>query len=311
MEWNDRDVETEWTPGETTTANIRVLQSGNRLMAGSVLSSFSVIWSDTAIYRMQFLGSDGLIYETDVIAEGCGLIAPGGFARSPLAMFWMSQDNFFMYAGGGVEQIPRAEEIRAYIFDRLDSNAAFLVAAGYNKKHNEIWWHYASVDGDGTAPDSYVKVNLNDFSWDFGTMERTAMTYQDSPTGDVIMAGADMYLYRHEVGKNADGAAMEAYAENGVVAVDAKRDVDIDGYIPDFERQVGTIELTLFSKSRPMSVDELERQSFDIAEGDDLVDIRMSGRYVGRRITSNEVDGDFREGTPLVEVGLVGDSRDA
>jgi hypothetical protein len=82
--------------------------------------------------------------------------------------------------------------------------------------------------------------------------------------------------------------------------------VDVDHYVPDFERQVGDITLELFLKDKPMSASNIDEGTYTIAEGDDVVDPRLGGRYIGRRITTNSVDGDFREGTPLVHIGGAG-----
>lgn len=316
IRWPDVDDITEWTPSSSNTANARTLQSGNKLMAGTVFSGVNLIWSDTSLYLMQYLEGSEFIYDTRVIAQGCGLISPAAFAVTPIGALWMSQGNFWIY-NGSMSRIPRVEEIINSIFPpdtestapkRLNKAKAAKVNCGYNPKANEVWWHYPS--NGSSEPDRYIAVSLDDWSWHFGTLERTAITYNDRPNGDVVMFGTDSYMYLHEVGKNADGVAMEVFIETDYVSLgDGATDVDIEGYVPVFDRQAGTVELTLTTKDRPMSATALEEETFDIDEGDDLVDTYMGGRYAKQRLTSNALDGDFRLGVPVIQIGPGGAAR--
>lgn len=316
IRWPDVDDITAWTPTSTNTANARTLQSGNKLMAGTVFSGTNLVWSDTSLYVMQYLAGSDFIYETRVIGQGCGLIAPAAFAVTPGGVVWMSADGFFIY-NGAMQQVPRFDEIATSIFPvesgsteakRLNKQNAAKVYCVFNRKANEVWWGYPSADE--SEPDRYVAVSLEDWSWHFGTLARTAATYNDRPNGDVVMFGTDSYIYLHEVGKNADGAAMEVFIESDYVSLgDGATDIDITGYVPVFDRQVGTIELTLTTKDRPMSSATLEEETFDIEEGDEIVDIYLGGRYAKQRLASNEVDGDFRLGVPVIEIGPGGEAR--
>ena len=77
--WCDDDNLTDWTPTALNTANLRRLQEGARLVAGARLAQqINLIWTDTAVYLMQFLGTNE-VYSTRVIGTNCGLISPTAF----------------------------------------------------------------------------------------------------------------------------------------------------------------------------------------------------------------------------------------
>lgn len=314
--WPDRDDITDWTPSALDTANIRRLKSGNKLMNGTAFGAINVIWSDTSLYLAQFLEGASLIYDTRVVGVECGLVGALAFAVAPDVIVWLSSGDIHAYSGGGVARAPRSQEIHDLLFHdeeesrRIDLGQASKIWGGYNRKFNEVWFGYVSMSATGDEPDRYVKVCLDDWSWDFGTLTRTGLVGVTAPNGDIVMFGTDLYIYNHEVGRDADGAALEAYIESGIVPLrSGDVDVDIDGFVPDFKRQAGNITLTVSVKERSMSAAILDSETKTIAEGDDLVDLHLGGRYAKIRIESDEVDGDFRLGVPQIEVGAAGQTR--
>lgn len=109
MEWSDDDDNTVWTPADANTANIRKLQEGSRLMAGTRLAQgVNLVWSDTAVYLMQFTGTN-IVYSTRVVGTNCGLVGPRAFIVVDGIAFWMAPTAFQMYAGQ-LGSIPRWEE---------------------------------------------------------------------------------------------------------------------------------------------------------------------------------------------------------
>ncbi len=334
MAWSDRDDQTNWTPAADNTSDIRTLQVGNKLMAGATFSGgISVIWSDTAFFLMQFIDSTGEIYSTRVIAEGCGLLGPCAWARTPDLMAWMSNSFFFIYAGGIVQRAPRQDEIRDYILGsgvgtagttpdhgtsigRLNRDKAAKVACGHDPKHNEVWWHYCSVDSTTGENDEYVLVCLSDWSWSTGKLDmltsvgRSAMTRSESPAGVIYEAGTDSYIYQHENGVDANGAALPWFLQTGPIpAGNARTDQDVIGYVPDFERQFKDMTLQLRMWERPNSTVPLDDQTFTIAPEDILQDMKMGGRYYDMKLSADALGNDFRMGTPQLETGMGGDRR--
>jgi hypothetical protein len=307
MQWPDRDDITDWTPSASNNANIRTLQHGSKLMNGTAIGDdINLVWSDTSLYQMIYDGSD-LVYQTKLAAENCGLIARGAFAAVEGQCLWMGTRRFWLYTGF-VQVAPNSTDIEAYVFDNLNVSYTYKCFASFNPKNNEVWFHYPS--GESTECDRYVAVCLDDWAWTTGALVRTAMTYLRTPGGGPVMAGADSHVYEHETGLDADGAAIEAYIEAGLVAIaHGKSDIDVSAFVPDTERQAGDLLLRIRVTDQPRSADALEENTFVVTEEDDLIDIDMSGRFLGFRIASSEPGGDFRLGTPRLEMAAGGEDR--
>jgi hypothetical protein len=309
LAWPDRDDITDWTPTLVNTANIRTLQKGNKLIAGAALSDVNLIWSDTSCFLAQFLpGDTAIIYDTRLASENAGLIGPMAYtiAGEPALAFWMSNANFLMFDGGVVRHIPNQMAIRDYVYRNMDRSRTSKFWAGYNAKKGEVWFGYVR-EGD-SEPGHYAMVNLQDFSWSIGTLTRTGMTYMPIPTTDVIMTGTDMYIYEHEIGVNADGAAMTSYISSGLMDIsEGEEDMDIVRYVHDFERHVGVLMLDVETYERPQSVTALDDISLQIDQGDDENDDNMiGGRHAAVTFTSAVLDGDYRMGTSMFEIQPAG-----
>lgn len=313
LQWPDRDDIEDWVPTPINRANIRDLEKGNRLMAGAALSDVNLIWSDTAVYLAQYIGDLDIVYDTRVVGENSGLIGPMAFAVTgdPAAAYWMSMaQEFYMYSGGFVQPIPNSLSIRDFVFRGMNPDYAHKFWGGYNAAKSEVWFGYVS-DGN-TDIDRYVAVSVEDFSWTVGTLARTGMSYIPVAAADVIMTGVDRYIYRHEIGFNADGSVLTSYIQSGMIDIaagtveEADVDMDVDRYIHDFDRHAGDVVMTVTIFERPMSMSSLETADFSIAEGDTEVDTHMGGRHATLLFTSAVSGGDYRLGTPMFTVKPAG-----
>lgn len=307
MKWCDDDDNTIWTPAPDNTANIRRLQDGSRLVAGCrLLQGVNLVWSDTAAYLMQFLGTNE-VYSTRVVGTHCGLVGPGAFCVVHGTAFWMSPRTFHMFSGS-VEHVPNAHEVES-IFETMSDSQRSKVSCHVNLEFREVWWVYSSANAD--EPDRYVAVNIEDWAWTIGTMDRTAF-------GTRILSGIDSVLgvdptgviYLHETGVDADGEAMAWNLRTAFMDLDSGNvSTEIDGYIPDFMRHEGDISLTWTSKEYPESTAETETVTKTIVEGQEIVDLRHYGRMVQFELAQEEIGGDFRLGLQRVEIGSSGRRR--
>jgi hypothetical protein len=119
----------------------------------------------------------------------------------------------------------------------------------------------------------------------------------------------------HEVGvdaaaQNGDVEAMEAHISFEAFSLTAgEKNIDIMGIVPDFQRQVGDIEVVLTTTERPNSTSDFDTQTVVASEGDEILDYRVSGRYLGATFRTNEVGGDVRLGTMGYEIQDAGSRR--
>jgi hypothetical protein len=309
MAWSDDDDPEDWTPTPTNLANTRRLQSGNRMIAGASLSQqVNLVWTDTAVYIMQWTGSNE-VYATRVLATNCGLVGPAAFTVVDGVAYWMTSNSMHMFSGGGVSKIPNSPDIE-YALQSIDAQQRFKVHSHYNAEFREVWWLFPS-DG-AEEPDTYLAVNIDDWSWITGTMERTAFGSRDL-TGKTTLFGVTVggVIFQHESGKNADGDALDWQLETGYFDVDSgNMGLNIDGYIPDFQRQEGAISLRFRSRDLPEDNDALITDTVSIATTDVIADVRHFGRQSKFQLSQTGVTGgDFRLGAQRIEVGQTATKR--
>lgn len=314
--WPDVNDPTNWTPALNNTADIRTLQDGNKLMAGCVWNdTVNLIWSDTALYVAQYLPGVAFIYDIATVSTPAGLVGQGAFCTTPMGVFWLSGNDMMLY-NGTAAPVPNFDDMRDWFFRDFNRAKAHKAIMTYNALKNEVQVHYASQMGNGEN-DSYVACSLDTMSWVNGRMAgndgHTAMCVRRDPTREIFAAHADGYVYQHETSTDANGAAMAAYIESGIVGIgDGASDMDVIGYEPNFERQTGDILLEVDAYDRPRGEQlgtPADTFSTNIAETDALIDMLIGGRYVKHRLTSDVMGGDFRLGLGIFEAGPGGSSR--
>jgi hypothetical protein len=319
MEWCDRDDNTNWTPGEGSTANTRTLQTGNKLVAGTRFpgDGGQMVWSDMACYGMQFIGSTDFIYETPVLAYDAGLIAPTAFELTRDLIIWLTPSLELMLYDGTVRQAPNFHEIHEHIHERLDTDKADKITFGHTPDFEEVWCHYTSIDSTDGENDEFFTVNIRDWAYVTGPItsdekliKRSAQVHFPTPGGASVMTGTDRYIYIHENTMNADGAILPWRLEAARISLsNGAIETDVNGYIPDLERQSGQITMEIDSYERPNSQTPIDEQTVTIDEGDEIVDMVVGARYVELAWECEVLGSDFRFGVPLLDVSPAGASR--
>lgn len=307
VRWADVDDFTDWTPTSTNTANERKLQGGSRLMAGTALTSgVSLVWSDFAVFAFQYTGSL-FIYDSRPVGTECGLIGPHAFARTDMMAFWMSPYGFHVYSSY-VQEIPNQDDVRDWVKGVINQPMIAKTFAFYNKDFNEAWFVFPTTTDE---PDTYVAVNLSDWTWINGTWDRSAAAKYTSGETRPVLFGTNGYVYLHETTDNRDddGNTMRASLDMGLFALnDGNDSVDIFGFAPDTQRQSGDLQITIYGKDWPKdSVMDSETQTF--AETDRLVDYHVAGRQMGMTLVSETMNGDFRLGRFGAEISGAGKKR--
>lgn len=307
IEWPDQDDITDWTPSASNNANARTLQVGSKIINGTPLvDNVNLVWTDTGLYVFQYTGSE-FVYDSRLAGDNCGLAAPKAWTRVGGVAYWMSAQRFKMYSGG-VQDIPNAEDVQAWVFSDMDAGQIAKTWCVYDKFNNQVRWGYCS-QGE-TEPNRYVDVDLDDFSWTTGTLDRTTGCLFRPSDASMIMVDHGGAIYSHNETLNADGAALEAYLTFGLYALARGEQVaDVFGIIPDCQRQTGALTFEVFTKNRPNSASNFDEETATLDEGAEIADIRVTGRHFSMTVRSNEVDGDFRLGVVNLEVQPAGERR--
>jgi len=240
--FSDQENPLQFEPLSTNTAGSLRLSSGSSIVGGIKARQEILIWTDTSLYSMNFIGPP-LTFAINLINEGAGLIGPKAAANSPKGVFYMSKKGFYFY-NGSVQKLPCS--VQDYVFSDLDESQAFKCFAGLNEEFSEIWFFYPSITDNETEISRYVIYNYEENSWSIGTLERyswLAAGVLDKP----LAAGEESTnkrIYEHEVGFNDDESAMDGvFVESADIDIaDGDRFVFLKRILPDilFVNQSGT-----------------------------------------------------------------------
>jgi len=226
--FSSQESVTDWEPTSTNTAGSLRLSSGSQIVGGLRARQEILIWTDTALYSMQFVGAP-FTFGVNLINENVGLISPNGFVNAPDAVYWMARDGFYTYTGS-VQRLQCS--VLNYVLDDFNSSQSFKVTAFTNKEFNEAGWFYPS--SSSTEIDRYVAYNYLEKVWSIGELSRTAWL-DDGIFQKPRATGKDSsvnYIYTHEDSDDADGSPMDnVFIESG--------DIDInDGEKFGFVRKI-------------------------------------------------------------------------
>jgi hypothetical protein len=257
------------------------------------------VWTDSALYSLQYLGPPYTFGVTQV-ASGCGLIGPNAAIEYGGIVYWLGRScrQFYAYTGR-VESIPCP--VLNHVQDDINLVQAYQVWAGMSKPFNEIHFFYCS-EGSNVV-DKRVTYNYVEKHWAFGNMERSAWA-DVGTSGMLVPLGFDNdgVIWQHEFGLNGGSQTIDAYAETGGIELgEGDRFTFFDKVIPDFERQVGQVSFTFYTRNYPNSADII-KGPYTVSPGTTKLNVRGRGRQVRMRVESNQAGGDFRLGKVRINV---------
>jgi len=240
--FSDQENELEFEPLTTNTAGSLRLSSGSSIIGGLKARQEVLIWTDTSLYSMNFIGPP-LTFAINLINEGAGLIGPKAAVNSPRGVFYMSKKGFYFY-NGAVQKIPCS--VQDHVFSDLDEGQAFKCFAGLNEEFSEVWFFYPSLTDNETEISRYVIYNYEEQSWSVGSLERyswLAAGVLDKPVAGGE-ASSTKFIYEHEKGFNDDQSAMDGvFVESADIDIsDGDNFVFLKKILPDilFVNDIGT-----------------------------------------------------------------------
>jgi len=256
VRWSDQESAADWTPTATNTAGGVRVSSGSLIVGAVQTRQEILIWTDTSLHSMRFVGAP-FIFQFTTLSADVSMISPNAAVNARGTVFFMDKTGFYVY-NGAVQQLPCS--VQDYVLSSINMSQAFKVFAAENNAFSEIIWFYPS--GSGT-PDitNYVSFNYAENLWAVGTLARGAWLDSgvlNGPVGSSVVTDTDAnYLYSHEVGYDDDGSPMTAYIESGDVEIgDGERFTMINRVLPDFnfsgDADEASIAMTIKGSNYPL-----------------------------------------------------------
>lgn len=221
IRWSDADNPYEWVPNATNQAGEIRVSNGSYLVTAVDNRQEVLVWSDTAIFSMQYIGPP-YAWGLNLILDNVSIISPKAAVTAGDGLtYWMGTDKFYVYSGR-VDTLPCT--VRQFIFSDLNKDQAFQIVSGVNEGFSEVWWFYPS--SNSLTNDRYVVYNYLDKVWYYGTLNRTA--WLDSPLRPYPLASYSIQTSYLDTAINATQTSISlvnasAYPASGTVTIDSEK----------------------------------------------------------------------------------------
>ena len=296
--FSDQGNPLQWEPLSTNTAGSLRCSAGSQIIGGLRARQETLIWTDVAMYSLQFVGPP-LTFGLNLVNEGVSLIGPNAVINTPSGIFWMDKKGFYSY-GGAVAPLPCSVDF--YVFSDINEQQSFQVFGFLNKQFDEVGWFYCSSSSD--VIDRYVTYNYVDQTWSIGQLSRTAWLdegIEPYPRATGTVSNSN-FLYKHETGFDDDGSPMDnVFIESADFDLGEGEDFQfIRGVIPDVKfTGTGTNQtINMVLKARNYPGDTLTTdQTTPFTSTTTKIDTRARGRQAAIRFESDDDGNDgVREG---------------
>ena len=334
IRWSDQESVLTWAPSITNQAGSYQLSIGSSIICAIQSRQEILVFTDAAMYSMQYLGAP-YVWGFQLLADNISIMGPNAVATVNNVTYWMGKEKFYMYSGR-VETLPCT--LREYVYQDINLTQSYQFFAGTNEGFNEVWFYYCSANSN--VIDRYVIYNYLERIWYYGNLTRTAWIdsslrsypmaagYDDSEIGDgndLDYAGVDSGIIYHEAAVD-DGTTNPP---TPIASFIQSSDFDIgDGHnfgfvwriIPDVSFNGSTsnnptVNFTVLPRQNPgtaygkddnpavVSTQNYQNQrTYEVQQFSEYVYVRMRGRQMAFKLSSNQLGTQWQLGTPRLDV---------
>ena len=286
--------ELQFEPLATNSAGSVRLSSGSFIVGGMKSRQEILIWTDTSLYSMSFIGPP-LTFAINLVNEGSGIVGPKAAVNAPNGVYYASKTGFYFY-NGAVQKLPCT--VQEYVFEDLDLGQAFKCFMGLNSEFGEMWFFYPSLT-DGTGEISrYVIYNYEENTWSVGSLIRYSWIdagIEDQPMAAGLTSSQNC-IFNHETGFDDYNQPMTGvFIESADIDIsDGENFAFVKRMIPD----VAFIKDTTVSNTPAMNI-VLKRRDFpgqslttdsttQVTESSTFNSLRSRARQVVLRFESDD-----------------------
>jgi hypothetical protein len=252
--WSDEGDNTSWTPTPANQAGSFRLNNGSQIMQAVPSQQQILIWTDTALYGMQYI-QPPLVWGFTQLGASCGAISPQAAGVLGGRALWMSGFEFWTYSG---EPTVIDCPLRDRVFKNLNRLQQSKIVCAINTEWSEVTWYYPSLNAQEN--DSYITLNVDELArsgplnaWYGGTLARTAWI-DDNIFGSPVSGDGLGNVWSEEQDYTANGAAMPWFIKSGYIDISAGEDYSfLDLIIPD-QILTGQVGYTIFALVDPSDV---------------------------------------------------------
>lgn len=295
---SDQGDITNWTSSSTNQVFTDDIEGAGALRSHVALNGTNLIFTNNQCYTFRYIGLP-FVWEIK-FKDNVGIIAPMARVVVKGTAYWMGENNFYMWRGGNIEVIPsnvgNETSLLNYVFKNINRSQLSKCFAWYNKRYDEIWFHYPSAGSNEV--DRVARYHITDKHWTPDTFDRLAAEYPNMNAQFPRLIDSAGNFYRHEVGNDDDTSAM-AFSLTTALRDFGTNNVLEPTLIPD-SVQTGDITVQVDSYSYPQSPTAKNTKTLTIEPTTEFSPLGVDGRYIqytfsGEVLGQNWIMGNWQE----------------
>jgi hypothetical protein len=328
VRWSDQESAVEWYPAATNQAGSLQLSHGSEIVTALQSRKEILIWTDSTIYSMQYLGAP-IVWGSTLLGDNVSIAGPNAAALASDVTYWMGVDKFYKYDGR--VQTLRCD-LRQFIYDNINLAQADQIFATTNEGFNEVWFFYCSANSN--TVDSYVVYNYVEDNgngiWYYGSLARTAWIDTGLRSNPVAATYVNN-LVNHESG--VDDGTLETPVGISSFITSAQFDLDdgnnmafswrmlpdltfrgsTDGTTPSLTMQLLPLKNSGSGYTNPKSVGGVNSDAqetvtatqtypIDLDTYNGQLNIRIRARQMAMKIASTQLGTQWQLGSPRIDL---------
>lgn len=321
IRWCSQENILNWDESDTSgTAGSIPLSRGSGFLAVQATQREFLVWSDAAVYSLQFVGSPDAVYIAEIISEHSDIAGMNASTTFANTVFWLGRSGFYIYDG-------RVQKMDCTVWEYIRANVNWdqrqKIYASSIRGQDEVIWFYPSTSG--LECDSYVTYDVVNNAWSYGSLARTAWLPEDFQF-EPLATATDGKLYLHETGMD-DGSqnppiAIDAFIESSPFELSSEGAYDkgdrfmfIRRILPDVTfvdndgANINTMNIVLKIMDKPgggfgdsSSSQVQQTVTIPVEEFTEEAHVRLRGRSLTVRIESSTRGSQWRLGTPRLDL---------
>jgi hypothetical protein len=319
IRWSDQESLTTWVPAITNQAGSVRLSHGSKIVTTLQSRQEILVFTDQAVYSLQYLGPP-YVWGTQLLVDNVSIAGPNAAAIASGVTYWMGVDKFYKY-DGRISTL-RCDLLR-YIYSDINPLQYDQVFAGTSEGFTEVWWFYCSQNSVDSKIDSYAIYNYAEDIWYYGSLGRTA--WLDTGLRNFPIAATYSYnIVNQESGvddsETGTTLPIEAFITSSQYDIgDGHNFAFVYRMIPDitFRGSTGgtTPQVTMYLQGLNNSGSGITQTGnanvvntgsapsvINVDEFTGQLYIRIRGRQMQMKITSNTLGTQWQLGAPRVDV---------
>ena len=164
VRWSALGNDTSWAVSATTLSDFQDLYGYGKVQ-GIVGGEYGTILCERGIFRCTFVGSP-LVWQFDAVETQRGCAVDGSVTAIGNAVFYLSDDGFYMFDGNSSKNIG-AERVNRWFLEQFNIAYKEDLTCASDPQNQIVMWSFTSNDSTTNTPDKILVYNYAVDKWSY------------------------------------------------------------------------------------------------------------------------------------------------